>query len=369
MTEAFLYDYYSCAPLTVISRGMLLEVLSDTSRSRLDDDSVRMLERLIGIVAPTEGPRLIEAALSRKRERYGAANLFRGVVPDREGGAIHAARMRRFEALRGKNARYLELGAHDAWPDETVQRLLRNPDGEGFSELIRLDYDETCPVDLVASCYEIPLADGAVDYIRSNSLLEHVKDTLGTLRENFRVLSPGGYMEHAMPMFFVVHGYPKDYSRLSPDYFQDWMTEIGFTDIVVDTTPNAGRIYTSLTAMNSFEPSGLTMEQTALVEFIKTALLALSELDYADSGRMLFAHSIHISGRKPGTLAAREAERSAQGALILDGTAIERIADSVVHPVSKAPLTLHDGCFAGPTGLFPVKGASAHLRAGDELAA
>ncbi len=162
-------------------------------------------------------------------------------------------------------------------------------------------------------------------------------------------------MQHVMPLHFPLHGYPKDYCRLTPDYFADFCREIGFEDVVVSTDGCSGRVYTSLNFINSFNLNILP-ERVKLVEFLKVALLLLSELDLDDHDKSAVAHSIYVRGRKPGVLQERPAKRDGNGILIIPpgSTTLSRIASDIVDPVTKQVLHFDGGSFRGVL-TYPVK--------------
>lgn len=45
----------------------------------------------------------------------------------------------------------------------------------------------------------LPFADGAIDFLTTRSVLEHLADTEEFFRESWRVLSPGGFAIHIFP--------------------------------------------------------------------------------------------------------------------------------------------------------------------------
>ena len=54
-------------------------------------------------------------------------------------------------------------------------------------------------VDIVSDATTIPLADNSFDYVFSCHCLEHMPDTIGTLKEWLRVLKPGGRLVLMLP--------------------------------------------------------------------------------------------------------------------------------------------------------------------------
>lgn len=313
---------------------------------------------LISNLAPTQSPALVADLERRLEGEFLGSDLFGNVLPERLlDDSMPKERAFVFSHVANKNLRLLELGTWKAWPDTRVLQLLKGQASQsgGFSEFIRLDYDDTFNPDLVASCYAIPLREGAVDYVRSNSLLEHVRDPLTALRECYRILSPGGVMQHTMPLHFPLHGYPKDFSRLTPDYFTEFCNDLGFEDVIVSVTGTCGRLYTALNLVNSFNLQ-IQPERAALVELVKVMLLLLSELDRDDIDRSAVAHSIYVRARKSGALQPRQAHRDENGILELPpGTStLTRISDDVVDPVSKTKLVFRGDVFVGDVE-YPVK--------------
>jgi SAM-dependent methyltransferase len=59
----------------------------------------------------------------------------------------------------------------------------------------------------------LPFRDNSVDGVLSSSVLEHVVDVHGILRDAFRVVRPGGRVLIGTPFFFPFHGEPDDFRR------------------------------------------------------------------------------------------------------------------------------------------------------------
>lgn len=55
------------------------------------------------------------------------------------------------------------------------------------------------PVDLVAAGDRLPLLDGSVDFVINSHVIEHLWDSIGTLKEWHRVLKPGGILFLIVP--------------------------------------------------------------------------------------------------------------------------------------------------------------------------
>jgi SAM-dependent methyltransferase len=58
---------------------------------------------------------------------------------------------------------------------------------------------EFLPVDIVADAGSLPFNDASLGYIISCHQIEHMWDTIGTLKEYWRVIRPGGYLFMVVP--------------------------------------------------------------------------------------------------------------------------------------------------------------------------
>ena len=68
-------------------------------------------------------------------------------------------------------------------------------------------------VDVVADATDMPFEDGSVSGIVCETVLEHVKDPPGVLREMERVLEVGGLAYITTPFLYPFHSSPSDYHR------------------------------------------------------------------------------------------------------------------------------------------------------------
>jgi SAM-dependent methyltransferase len=266
--------------------------------------------------------------------------LLRGVNPprpDRDRTWDEARGQYYFETER-KGAVHLELGTFTTFPDARVAELVA---GDELSEFIRLDFDREYAPDLVADVTALPLANASCDRVASNSLFEHVAYPHKIIEETYRVLRPGGVMEVAMPFVWKRHGYPHDYVRLTPQFFERVARETGFVDIVVDDDGCSGLYNTMHNAskMASVAHGAPETEAArALHEAVIVLLGALIPLDRAfdDSARQWF-HSTRVVARKPGAYQPSERPRDTSRPVV------ERIVDLLADPVAKAPLTYRRG--------------------------
>lgn len=78
-------------------------------------------------------------------------------------------------------------------------------------EVVRADYPEHNVLDL-------RFADQSFDFVRCDQVLEHVQgDPRQAVREQWRVLRPGGWLILTTCLMNPIHGAPGDYWRFTPD--------------------------------------------------------------------------------------------------------------------------------------------------------
>lgn len=305
-----------------------------------------------------------ETLLARIDEHEAAIRdtwLLRGVNPSRPDAdpAWDEARARAYAPTEHVGAVHLELGTFTTFPDEKRDELVR---GDGLAEFLRLDFDRTYRPDVVADVTQLPLREASVDRVASNSLFEHVSHPHRIIRESFRVLRPGGVMVVVMPFVIKRHGYPHDYVRLTPQFFQRACREAGFSQVVVDEDASSGLFNvlhhaSKMSAVDAARPeadAARTVHE-AVIGLLGT-LIPLDRL-FEDASREWF-HSVRVLAVKPG---AYEPSRRAPGDPARPVAA--RVADLLADPDTKAPVAF-DGrrlvCeFAGRW--FPVEDGMAVL--------
>lgn len=108
--------------------------------------------------------------------------------------------------------------------------------GERFSKWLReykhlfkdtdyktFDYDRATGADVIGDIHNIPLAEGAIDAVICNCVLEHVENPIIAVRELHRILRPGGKMLVHVPSTYPYHarkGHYPDYWRFFDDTIQ-----------------------------------------------------------------------------------------------------------------------------------------------------
>jgi hypothetical protein len=70
-------------------------------------------------------------------------------------------------------------------------------------------------VDVAGDAYQLPYADGVVDAVHCEAVLEHLEFPGRAVEEMYRVLRPGGRLFAATPFLQVFHGYPDHYQNFT----------------------------------------------------------------------------------------------------------------------------------------------------------
>jgi SAM-dependent methyltransferase len=94
-------------------------------------------------------------------------------------------------------------------------------------------------VDVLASAYEIPLADQTFDTALMIELLEHLETPAVALAEAHRLLRPGGWLILTTPFIWVLHEEPRDFFRYTPHALRYLLEAAGFG--AVGVTPLSGQ--------------------------------------------------------------------------------------------------------------------------------
>jgi SAM-dependent methyltransferase len=271
----------------------------------------------------------------RERAAGLGENLVAGVNAPRTdyGDAWEQARAAAYAPTENAGAVHLELGTWSAFPAGRVQELV---DGDGLSELIRLDTDPTWEAELVADARALPLRSAGVDRIGSNSTVEHIAHPHRVIAEAHRVLKPGGVFVTAMPFVWHEHGYPEDHVRLTRGFWERVLTETGFEDVHVDRDGCSGLYYTlhqasKMAAIDTRHPEHAAMQD--LQRLVTELLGHLIPLDrfFTDGAREWY-QSVRVVARKPGSYEPSRRPRRA------DVPFAARALDLLADPQTKSPL-------------------------------
>lgn len=98
-----------------------------------------------------------------------------------------------------------------------------------------MDYDASTRPDVVGDIHAIPLGDASVDAVICSSVLEHVRDPEGAMKEIRRILAPGGVLFLYVPSIYPYHprkgAYPDNWR-----FFEDTVRMLldGFESIEIE---------------------------------------------------------------------------------------------------------------------------------------
>jgi SAM-dependent methyltransferase len=321
----------------------------DAPGGRRDREAtLALVEELIRRHAPAGRAAEVLVELETGLERW-RGHLFNDVNPVRPdySGDYHAKLEAVLARTRHSGTVHLELGTWTAFPRARTEALRAD---EGLAELIRTDFDLSYEIDVAADATALPFRTNSLDRVASNSVFEHVAYPHQIIAESFRVLKPGGVMVVAMPFVFNLHGYPADYVRLTPSFFERICREAGFETVVADVEPASGLYYT---LHNSAKSATVDLDHedadAAVALHVATMLLLgmLIPMDrrFRNNARHWF-HSLLVHAVKPG---AYVPSHRATGDL--DVPFADRCGDLLGDPGHGVPLLRRGDSLFGPRTL------------------
>lgn len=99
-------------------------------------------------------------------------------------------------------------------------------------------------VHVVCDLGELPFADGSLDGVISQAVLEHVPDPAAHVAEIFRVLRPGGRVLCFLPFMQPFHASPYDYTRLTIPGLRHLFEDFSVQATRVAGGPTSGMLWT-----------------------------------------------------------------------------------------------------------------------------
>jgi len=105
------------------------------------------------------------------------------------------------------------------------------------SDIINVDIYKYVGVKIIIDGETVPLESGTVSRIISETVLEHVSNPHGAVKEMHRLLSPGGYTYVTTPFLYPFHSSPSDYQRWTKEGLIQLFHEFEVIEIGVRAGP------------------------------------------------------------------------------------------------------------------------------------
>lgn len=168
--------------------------------------------------------------------------------------------------------------------------------------LINLNIAPFVNVDVVGTAYALPWADGAVDRIHVEAVLEHLEHPETAVAEMHRVLRPGGEVFAATPFLQGFHAYPNHFQNFTRVGHDRLFERAGFE--VVDSGACVGPVFALTDLVASFFRHHLPgrVLSRGLERLTLLASLLVRPLDrllHRKPGADLLASSVYARLRKP----------------------------------------------------------------------
>ncbi|HEX6828169.1 MAG TPA: methyltransferase domain-containing protein [Burkholderiales bacterium] len=184
----------------------------------------------------------------------------------------------------GPEALYLSIGGGPARPSVHFTNLNIGP----FPN-----------VDIVADAHQLPYADGSVDAIYCEAVLEHLYAPGRAVEEMRRVLRPGGKVFACTPFLQAYHGYPHHYQNFTLTGHQRLFSDRGFR--VREAGACVGPMYTwiSLTQilLAEYAPGGRWLARAWLL--VSAPLRALDGPILRRDSAHVMASTTYLVAEKP----------------------------------------------------------------------
>lgn len=161
------------------------------------------------------------------------------------------------------------------------------------ADIVTVDLFPSLNVDIVADIAKTPIKGGAVDAVILDSVIEHVPDPVGVVREARRILKPGGRLFINTPFMIPYHGYPKHYQNFTQDGLKEILAD--FTRCDVKPTFGPMTAWVNMTS-ETFAVLVGGDRGVAYVIAKAAALLPIFWLKYLDVFFIRSAHAHRVAG-------------------------------------------------------------------------
>lgn len=209
-----------------------------------DDDDASSLPRLVcrrcGLTALRDRGAYHFRALAPEAQERDWLNALKARVKHRAGrfyplaiaalGPVYGdAGVKEFVASFGGGDLVCDLGSGTSHYDDRVVCV----DGYAYAT-----------VNVVCDLAELPFADGSLDGVISQAVLEHVPDPAAHVAEMLRVLRPGGRVLCFFPFMQAFHASPHDYTRLTIPGLRHLFENFAKVTTRVAGGPTSGLVWT-----------------------------------------------------------------------------------------------------------------------------
>jgi SAM-dependent methyltransferase/uncharacterized protein YbaR (Trm112 family) len=173
---------------------------------------------------------------------------------------------------RGPRPRVLVIGAGELGAG--LKTLLDEP----AIEALEVDASPGARVEVVCDAHDLPLADGTMDGVIIQAVLEHVLDPARCVAEIHRVLKPGGLVYADTPQVCQVHGREFDFTRYTRLGHRRLFRHFGELESGISSGPAMALGWTIRYFFLSF--SSRPWVRAAISGFSRLTLFWLKYLDY-----------------------------------------------------------------------------------------
>lgn len=134
-------------------------------------------------------------------------------------------------------------------------------------------------VSVVCDLAGLPFADGSMDGVISQAVLEHVPDPAAHVAEMFRVLRPGGRVLCFFPFMQPFHASPYDYSRFTIPGLRHLFEDFTVVNVRPAGGPTSGMLWT----LQEWLAMAGSMGSERLYRMLVPLMWTLSPLKYLDA--------------------------------------------------------------------------------------
>jgi SAM-dependent methyltransferase len=172
--------------------------------------------------------------------------------------------------------------------------------GRPHPALVNLNIGPFPNVDIVADAHCLPYADGSVDAIFCEAVLEHLYAPIQAVQEMCRVLKPGGEVFASTPFLQAYHGYPHHYQNFTLTGHQRLFSDRGLEVVEAGTCVGPVFMWLDLTyhLLAQYAPLGKHVSRAWL--YLSTPLRPLDRRINRSEGSHMLASTTYLVARKPG---------------------------------------------------------------------